>query len=197
MTPIGRVVRLQIQTGSLKLGEKPNRVYDPSPLVPVAALHLSPRGASATAGDGESLFDVHHADHPATKYEAGREVSFGFTSHYDHMRARYGERIATGCAGENILLETAGPERMYRLEDFAGGLAFVSADAGATVALDAVTVADPCVEFSRFSLGDTNASPQDLKPVLQFLGEGVRGYCFTPAGEINLRPGDWLVALRD
>jgi hypothetical protein len=194
---LGRVVRLQIQTASLKLGERPNRTYDPAPLVPVPALQLSPRGASANATEaGDTLFDVHHADHPASKYEAGREVSFGFTSHYGHMRGRYGEHIATGCAGENILLEAEDPDRLYRLEDFSGGLAFVSAATGAAVRLDAVIVADPCVEVSRFSLADPKASPQDIKPVLQFLGDGMRGYCFTPAGDMVLVPGDQLVALR-
>ncbi len=83
---------------------------------------------------------------------------------------------------------------MYVLEDFASGLAFQSAASGAAVRLDSVIVADPCVEFSRFSLGDPGASPQDLKPVLQFLGDGVRGYCFTPAGDLRLVPGDVLVA---
>jgi hypothetical protein len=174
MTPLGRIVRLQVQTGSLKLGEKPHRVYDPAPLAPVEALRLTPRGAEGVTAEGKTLVDVHHAAHPRTKY------------------AQYGERIVTGCAGENILLES---ERIYRLEDFAFGLAFRSAASGATVHLDAVTVADPCVEFSRFSLGDPAAAPQDLKPVLQFLGEGTRGYCFTPAGEMRLIPGDLLVAL--
>ena len=192
MTPLGRVVRLQVQTGSLKLGEKPHRVYDPSPLASVEALCLTPRGAEGVTGDGKTLVDVHHADHPRTKYEPGREVSFGFTSHYGKMRAQYGDRVAIGCAGENILLES---DRVYRLEDFASGLAFRSAGSGATVRLDAVIVADPCVEFSRFSLGDPGATPQDLKPVLQFLGEGTRGYCFTPAAEMRLVPGDLLVAL--
>jgi hypothetical protein len=191
MRELGRVVRLQVQTASLKRGERPNRVYDPAPLVSVKELRLTPRGASGITDRGETVLDVHHADHPATKYEAGREISFGFTSHYGKMRAEYGDGIAIGCAGENILLES---ERIWRLEDFASGLAWRSAASGASVRLDAVIVAEPCVEFSRFSLRDPAASPQALKPVLQFLGEGTRGYCFTPAGELRLMPGDVLVA---
>lgn len=192
MRELGRVVRLQVQTASLKRGERPNRVYDPAPLLEVARLHLTPRGARGITDAGETALDVHNAEHPASKHEAGREVSFGFTSHYGKMRAEYGDGVAIGCAGENILLES---ERLYRLEDFASGLAFRSAASGATVRLDSVIVADPCVEFSRFSLGDPGASPQELKPVLQFLGEGVRGYCFTPVGELVLTGGDWLVAV--
>lgn len=193
MTELGRVVRLQVQTASLKKGVKPDRVYDPEPLVAVTALQLTPRGAEGTTADGTRVVDVHHADHPASKWEAGREVSFGFTSHYGVMRGAYGDRIAVGCAGENVLAESG---RTFRLEDFAGGLAFESAATGARVALEAVIVADPCVEFSRYALGDPAASPQALKPVLQFLGEGVRGYCFRPAGDFTLVPGDRLVAGR-
>jgi len=98
----------------------------------------------------------------------------------------------TGCAGENVLVET---DRIWRLEDFRRGLAFQSAATGGVAPLDAVIVADPCVEFSRFSLGDPAAPPAEVKPVLQFLGEGTRGYCFTPRSESILAPGDRLVLL--
>jgi hypothetical protein len=192
MTPLGRVVRLQVQTAGLKRGERPGRVYDPSPLSPVARLRLTPHGATGETAAGETALDVHHAEHPASKHAPGREVSFGFTSHYAKMWERYGERLSIGCAGENILLES---DRVFRLGDFGGGLAFQSAATGALLRLSAVTVAEPCVEFSRFILDDPQASPQDLKPVLQFLDAGTRGYCFTPAGELVLRPGDLLVTL--
>jgi len=113
VTEIGRVVRLQVQTGSLKLGERPSRVYDPAPLIPVKELRLTPRGAAGITEAGEMVLDVHHADHPTPKFEPGREVSFGFTSHYGKMRGQYGERVAIGCAGENILLDS---DRVYVLE---------------------------------------------------------------------------------
>src|SRR5262245_42925705 len=116
MTVLGRVVRLQVQTASLKRGAKPDRVYDPSPLRAVDTLRVTPRGAVGITDSGETLLDVHHRDHHASKHEPGREVSFGFTSHYGKMRGQYGDGIVTGCAGENILLET---DRVYRLEDFA------------------------------------------------------------------------------
>ena len=192
MLTLGRIVRLQVQTSSLKRGERPNRVYDPAPLIPVKELRLAPRGAAGITEEGEMVLDVHHADHPTSKYEPGREVSFGFTSHYGKMRGEYGERIVIGCAGENVLLET---DRIWRLGDFATGLAFESGASGARARLSAVTVADPCVEFSRFSLGDAEAPPADVKPVLQFLGEGTRGYCFRPTSEVVLSPGDRLVLL--
>jgi hypothetical protein len=192
MTVVGTIVRLQVQTASLKKGVKPSRVYDPSPLLPVARLRLSRDGAVGVAGDGGEHLDVHHLGHPQSKHEPGREVSVGFTSHYGKMRGRYGERIVTGCAGENVLVET---DRVWRLEDFAAGLAFQSAESGALLPLNTVIVAEPCVEFSRFSLGDPEAPPAEVKPVLQFLGEGTRGYCFTPSSEVTLSAGDRLVLL--
>src|SRR5262249_11339846 len=95
---IGRVVRLQVQTAALKRGARPDRVYDPAPLAQVPRLRLSPRGAAGIR-DGGPLLDVHHGDHPSTKWEAGREASFGFTSHYGRMRGEYGGHLADGCAG--------------------------------------------------------------------------------------------------
>jgi hypothetical protein len=191
-TELGRVVRLQIQTGGLKRGERPNRFYDPSPLLSVASLRLTPRGAAGLTAEDEALLDVHHADHPATKSAPGREVSFGFTSHYAAMRERYGDRMPIGCAGENILVEA---DRVFRLEDLGGELGFRSAATGDLLRLSEVTVAAPCVEFSRFALGDSQASPHDLKPVLQFLDAGTRGYVFTPMGDLTLRAGDTLVKI--
>jgi len=190
---LGRVVRLQVQTSGLKLGQGPRRVYDPSPLRSVESLRLGSRGAVGVTAEGETILDVHHADHPATKHAPGREVSFGFTSHYTKMRDQYGERLAIGCAGENILVEA---DRVFGLEDLGvSELALRSAATGALVRLRGVAVADPCVEFSRFALGDSDASPQEVKPVLQFLDAGTRGYVFTPSGELELRAGDSLVAL--
>jgi hypothetical protein len=187
---LGRIVRLQVQAGSLKRGEKPNRVYDPAPLSPVERLILSPEGAVGVAASGQSLFDVHHPKHPHSKSEPGREVSFGFTGHYEAMRGRYGARLEVGCAGENILVESS---RRWQLEDFAKGLAIRSASSGALLPLANVSVAAPCVEFSRFALADPAASPQDLKPVLQFLDEGTRGYVFTPGGRGEVAVGDALL----
>jgi hypothetical protein len=192
---IGRIVRLQVQTASLKLGERPNRVYDPSPLREVPCLRLTPRGAAGVR-DGAPLLDVHHGDHPATKWEAGREASFGFTSHYGRMRDEYGGHLVNGCAGENVLVEST---EVWTLEDLtrSAGLAFRGAESGSLLRLANVTVAEPCVEFSRFAIRTRapEASPQELKPVLQFLSEGTRGYVFTPESDGEVAIGDRLVIL--
>src|SRR5438093_12258654 len=107
MRDIGRIVRLQIQRASLKTGEKPTRVYDPTPLLAVDRLALGPDGALGEGSDGSWLVDVRHRAHPRTKNEDGAHgVSLGFTSHYALMRARFGELITLRCAGENALVET-------------------------------------------------------------------------------------------
>lgn len=192
MIEIGPVVRLQVQTESLKRGERPFRIYDPAALLPVESLRLSRAGAVGVTSEGREIPDVHHAAHPRSQGSPGREVSFGFTGHYAAMQDRYGPRVTPGCAGENILIETA---RVWRLEDFGPGLALRSAATGDLVSLAEVSVAAPCVEFSRFTLDSPAASPQELKPVLQFLDAGTRGYVFTPAGDFTLRVGDLLVGL--
>ena len=190
MIEIGRVVRLQVQTDSLKRGERPRRVYDPEPLFEVARLRLSPSGAVGVTAAGDEVLDVHNSAHPRARTAPGREVSFGFTSHYARMHDRYGDHVTTGCAGENVLVESG---RIWTLEDFRGRDSRSGTRRGRCCLLEQVTVAAPCVEFSRFSLADPQASPQDLKPVLQFLDAGTRGYVFTPGGQGEVAIGDTLV----
>ncbi len=107
LRPLGPIVRLQIQRASLKLGEKPNRTYDPAALLEVDALTLTPAGAVALLPDGSALLDVHHTAHPRSRNSDGvNDLSVGFTGHYARMRANYGPHLSDGCAGENILVDT-------------------------------------------------------------------------------------------
>src|SRR3989454_12155688 len=125
MREIGAVVRLQIQRSSLKTGEKPQRVYGPSPVVSVRRLAVGGDGVLGEGEDRSWLVDVHHRAHPQTKNPDGMHgVSVGFTSHYDAMRQRFSDRITLGCAGENIIVETS---RRFTLEDLAAGLVCVGA----------------------------------------------------------------------
>src|SRR6266542_383079 len=106
MRTIGTITRLQIQRGSLKQGEKPTRVYDPTPLLSVPALNVTPEGALGASPDGADawIVDVHHRAHPYTKNEDGLHgLSLGFTAHYDAMRQHFGGKLEVGCAGENII----------------------------------------------------------------------------------------------
>src|SRR2546428_12740708 len=110
MREIGAVVRLQIQRSSLKTGEKPQRVYDPSPVLSVRRLAVGGDGVLGEGEDRSWLVVGHHRAHPQIKNPDGLHgVSVGFPSHYDAVRQRFSDRITLGCAGENIIVETTRP----------------------------------------------------------------------------------------
>ncbi len=171
---LGRIVRLQIQRSRLKLGEKPNRYFDPAPILAVDELTLTPEGALARTAGGGVLIDIHHAAHPETRnLDRTNDLSVGFTAHYAAMRDRYGAHLVDGCAGENILIEAA--DRVT-LADIAGGLVIQPAGGGRPVRLRVVRHAPPCREFSGYA--SRSAEPEAIKGALQFLDGGLRGfYC--------------------
>jgi MOSC domain-containing protein YiiM len=191
MTPLGKVVRLQVQSAALKSGERPNRVYGTAPIVEVDELLLTPEGAVGIDAAGARILDVHNTAHPETRYSDGNTLSFGLTRHYARMRERFGPHMVDGCAGENILVETDAPLRLPEL----GARVGLRTTTGAILAFSAIRVALPCVEFSKFTIRDQDATPADLKPVLQFLDEGTRGFYVMAASEGTVRRGDQLVAL--
>src|SRR6266550_964933 len=175
MRTIGTVTRLQVQRGSLKSGEKPTRTYDPTPLLAVPVLYVSPDGALGGSPGGMWVVDVHHRSHPVTKNEDGLHgISLGFTSHYDAMREHFGDRIEVGCAGENVIAATHG---RFTYDDLAGSVAILAPDGGERVRLQVLQVAHPCRPFTGWALGQ-QVEPEELKKHLQFLDGGMRGfYC--------------------
>jgi hypothetical protein len=192
LRPLGRVVRLQIQRSKLKLGEKPNRVYDPAPLLAVDELTLTPEGALARTADGGMLIDVHHPAHADTRnLERTNDLSVGFTSHYAAMRERYGAHLVDGCAGENVLIETT---RRVTQADIAGGLVIQPANGGQPVRLQVVRHAPPCREFSGYA--SRSSEPEIIKETLQFLDDGLRGfYCvLANTAPVMLTIGDEVLA---
>jgi len=178
---IGTIVRLQVQESSLKVGDKPRR-YDPGPIRSVPALSVSAGGVVGLGENGETIVDVHHHDHPASKNRGGENgVSLGFTAHYLAMRRRFGAHLADGIAGENILIEV---DRQFSVEDLTGGVV-VEGAGRKQLELRPVIVAAPCVEFSRYAL----KFPDDTRPDttvtegLRFLDAGMRGFYATYEGE--------------
>ena len=174
MREIGLIKLVQLQRSSLKLGQRPQRYYDPAPLLVVERLLLAPLGVSAVSADGEAVIDVHHAGHPDTKNSLGKNgISFGFTGHYRAMRERYGAQLPDGCAGENILIES---DHVWSLDELGPSLMIERVD-GQLVALDKLMVAAPCVEFSRFAhLSAEPLTSEQLRATLQFLDGGMRGF---------------------
>ena len=67
MVEIGRLVQLQIQRSSLKTGAKPNRVYDPAPLLSVDELWVGPDGVLGRDAAGAWVGVVHHRSQTQTQ----------------------------------------------------------------------------------------------------------------------------------
>ena len=190
LRPLGLIARLQIQRTPLTFGERPHRYYDPAPLLSVDELTLTPHGALVRLAEGGTLLDIHHAHHPQTRNDGGTNaLSVGFTAHYAAIRARYGDDLADGCAGENILVET---ETMVDLNMLARGLAIQPAGGGSPAWLQGFQVARPCHPFSGYVRHGTEAKA--TKETLQFLDHGLRGfYCGLAEGVVTVAVGDQVL----
>ena len=183
---LGTVVRLQVQRSRLKPGPRGARVYDPAPLLEVDALGVGPRGVVGLTADGPVL-DVHHAVHPDTR---NRRLANGLSLlprvHSDALRARYGEHLVDGAAGESLLLDTDGP---WTEDDLAGPLHLETADGG-LLALTGAMAAPPCVEFSRFCLGlPVAALGPEVDQALVDLDGGARGFYVQAQGTARIEAG--------
>lgn len=174
------IVRLQVQTEPLKVGKAPLRRYDPSAIESVHRIEVGPHGVVGLAERLGSVIDVHHIDHPRSRDRRGLGgVSVIGTGDYVRLRKRYGDHLTEGIAGETILL------------DAPGGLAGIPVPAeitivtaSGTIGLTNVRVADPCVEFSRFCLGQEPSAVVDqaVRQALIELDDGARGYRAVTAG---------------
>jgi hypothetical protein len=192
MQSLGVIVRLQIQRSSLKTGERPARVYDPAPLLAVERLAVGPDGAFGLAPLQGWIVDVHHRAHPESKNGDGAHgLSLGFTGHYDAMRDRFGERIAVGCAGENIIVDTP---RHLSLADLKAGVVVLAPDGAERIRLQVLEVAHPCRPFTGWAAGGMVESDV-LKAHLQFLDDGMRGFRLAGSATAVIALGDRLALL--
>ncbi len=196
MRKFGEIVRLQVQLYSLKRGERPYRIYSTDNIQVVPALKLTAKGVVGLHSGLEQL-DVHHTDHPRSRSRGDNGISVGFTAHYGRMRQRFGDHMTVGCAGENIIVETAVP---LTLDQLTNGILIQTAD-GQQIHLNQVAVMLPCLPFSKFSLQTANPPAEQLKETLQFLDNGMRGFSAVLVGETVrhelvetavVRPGDML-----
>jgi hypothetical protein len=197
MREIGRVKQVQIQRSSLKLGEKPIRIYNPAPLLVMDTISVNTHGVTGLMADGAQIIDVHNAKHMATRNQGANGVSIGFTANYREMRAQYGSHLVDGIAGENILIEA---DRRFALDDLGVRLAFENAHTGEVAYLDDLMVAPPCVEFSHYvNKANLESSPlpaDQLKATLQFLGDGRRGFYATAFATTVIQAGDRMFAVK-
>ena len=190
MKLIGTIQQVQIQREPLKKGEKsPERFYDPAPIMVVDGLKLTKRGAFGLTADGDAIIDAHHMDHPQTRNRKNANgISFGFTNSYDRMQTNYGDHLAVGIAGENIIIKQADDFNMAEL-----GTKLMIKSNDAEIILEEVMVAPPCREFSCFVYGKV-IDGETLRETLQYLSDGTRGFyatlCLKQDGEPIIQAGD-------
>jgi len=185
MDLIGTVVRLQVQSAPLKPRPSGSGRYDPAPLREVSALAVNPDGC-----DGDGIVDVHHAAHPQSRHVRGRNgLSLLAVGHYTELRERYGDHLADGTAGENVLLDTAGRLTADDLRD----TLLLETD-GEPLQLTEVLVAAPCLEFSRFCAGrDVGDDGPEVQAALEHLSHGTRGFYLRVTGNGVVRRGARLL----
>lgn len=190
MESLGSIVRLQVQRSSLKVGPLKARWYDPSPLQVVPAVQLSESGVIGIDESGATVLDAHHRDHSAGKFNGDNGISILFTHHYETMRERFGARLTDGIAGENILVAT---DRPVRQEDVNGGITIRTVE-GSDVRLEGLKIAEPCVEFTRYSIQYAPDARSDgqVTQSLDFLRGGMRGFYarYDGAAPVTVRLGD-------
>jgi hypothetical protein len=189
---LGRVKLVQIQPNGLIIETPSGYIYDASRLVKVDRLHITSLGIEADIPDGERVLDIHHINHPKKAYDRYDLISIGFTSHYQAMRTRFGDHMVDGIAGENIIIDF---EEEVWPQDLGRQIGIENTDTRQLALMDMVSFASPCQEFSHFAAQnqDTKLPPDKLKSILDFLGNGRRGYLFVLSenqDEVTVMPGD-------
>jgi hypothetical protein len=174
LMPLGPIIRLQVQAEKIKSGDGIRERYTPHEnLTRVDALRLDSGGVSGVTVEGHLINDVHHRDHPRSRFRGTNGISLLTTGHYAKMREQFGNHLADGIAGESILIDC---DRVLLLEDLAQGI--VIGDGAGAVQIGPWSVAHPCAPFSRFAVQFPEDARPDrrLKDALQFLDEGTRGF---------------------
>ena len=189
---LGQVKLVQLQPAGLIIKTPTGDYYDPSRRVEVDQLRITPEGVEAVTPAGEHVLDIHHIAHPDKAYDNDDLVCIGFTSHYAAMRARFGEHMLDGVAGENIIIEY---EQEVWPEDLGQRIGIENQDTGSMALFELVRFAAPCEEFSHFVVQSQHERllADKLKATLQFLGNGRRGFLFVLSDgqeTVTVQPGD-------
>ena len=138
---LGRVKLVQVQPAGLIIETPSGYFYDAARRVEVESLSITPLGIEATTPEGEHVLDIHHLSHPDKAYDENDLVCIGFTSHYEAMRARFGEHMVDGIAGENIVIEY--DEEVWP-NDLGQRIVIENQDTGQRALLDLISHASPC-----------------------------------------------------
>lgn len=171
---LGRVVLVQVAPVAPKIPGPTHELYDPSCLVHVSRLQLTERGVAGISSDGTCILDVHHADHPASRFRGENAISIGFTSHYAQLRQQFGPHVVDGCAAENILVDAG---EIVALDAPRVWVLVEHAATGERHMLNQAIVAEPCMPFARWVAGPGSSPPPDqVRTILQQLRRGMRGF---------------------
>ncbi|MDH5421790.1 MAG: hypothetical protein OEY55_08300 [Acidimicrobiia bacterium] len=171
---LGSVVRLQIHRTEIVYGGE----YHVEHLARVESLWLTQGGVVGLVG-GAAVLDYHHRDHPdLTKFKPGRQLSIGFTGHYDVMRNHFGD-VPLGIAAESIVVDHPG---QLTEPEVSAGLR-IQTKTG-PIDLAGASVAKPCLPFTGFLLGP-HADQADIVGHRPLLDGGVRGFVMSLAGLQN------------
>jgi len=182
---VGEIVRLQVQKIPIKVrGEG----YVPEHILAVNEAAVDAWGMIGY-DNGSWVIDAHHKSHPSRRGGGRRQLSVGFTGHYDLMADRFGsDRATLGIAGENIIVD--GPA--LSLSDLGEGL-IVDVGDDEALRLDRPRVAAPCVEFTSYMLDLDEVAPlAEIQDPLADLHDGRRGFIVAAdhsPNPVTLRPG--------
>ena len=197
MQEIGIIKFVQIQQDSLKEAlADGTRKYNPSPLLQLAKIKLTIDGVIGLAEQNGEIIDVHHTQHPHSRYRGDNPISIGFTSHYDKMRTEMGDHLKDGIAGESIIIDC---DPIYTSDTLGKRLAIKSQVDGSLIYLNEIIPIPPCEPFSRFARNKA-LTPAETKATLQFLSGGTRGFYMkledTPDNTI-IQAGDRVYSIAD
>jgi hypothetical protein len=194
LVPIGRIIRTQIHLERIADGAS---LYDsPTPadhLLQVDALVCDHRGVCGVLPDGSLQKDLHHKDHPRSRFRRANDISLMPLGHYDRIRDEFGEHMVNGIAGENVLIDHDGT---LTIEDLAHGI--VIGDGARSLSIDAWRIATPCAPFSKLASGLAPDQKPDRRVThaLSFLNHGTRGFYGTLAEDLSspvkIRAGDMV-----
>lgn len=200
---LGHVNLVQLQPNGLvidTLDKTPTgHFYDPTRLIQVDRLVITPLGIEATIPGGEHVLDIHHTNHPDKAYGNDDLICIGFTSHYDAMRTYFGAHMVNGIAGENIIIEYS--EEIWP-DDLQQKLGVENQDTGEMAILEMVKYAAPCVEFGQYCIQNQyeKIATNEMKDLLKFLGNGRRGFLLVLNkihDVVTVKPGDKVFVLSD
>lgn len=176
-TLLGPIVKCQISAQALVREGR----YIHADIIPADELHLGVDGVVGWCA-GRALLNHHHRLNPRLRsWKPGRLLSIGFTGHYAAMADRFGS-APLGCAAENVIVHC---DRLVTEDELAAGLQVRSEDGSVVIDLEPAAVAKPCVPFTKFMLGNQEASDDEIAPNRAFLDKGIRGFVLGLANQTD------------